>query len=228
VLTADTCNPAFASFYHDHIRKLLMVRNRKRYVAKGNYNLTRLAYIHSLYANARFIIPLRHPVNHIASLIKQDALFNKGLKGNPHARRYLAWVGHFEFGPDKRPIHTGDEALVEEIMRSWRQNNNVRAWALHWNALYRFVADQLASTSNLRNACLWVRYEDLCANSALHIDRILHHCGLSSAGFGPARSYYINQLSEPDYYKVKFNQTERRLISEICGATAARLGYPLI
>jgi hypothetical protein len=147
VLTADTCNPAFASFYHDHIRKLLMVRNRKRYVAKGNYNLTRLAYIHSLYANARFIIPLRHPVNHIASLIKQDALFNKGLKGNPRARRYLAWVGHFEFGPDKRPIYTGDEALVEEIMRSWRQNNNVRAWALHWNALYRFVADQLASTS---------------------------------------------------------------------------------
>jgi hypothetical protein len=33
--------PAFERFYRDHIRKLLAVRGGRRYVAKGNYNLTR-------------------------------------------------------------------------------------------------------------------------------------------------------------------------------------------
>ncbi len=227
VLGAGVSNPAFESFYRDHIRKLLLIRDRKRYLTKGHYNLTRLAYIQSLFPDARFVIPVRHPVNHMASLMKQDLLFNVGLKGNSRAQHYLAWAGHFEFGPDKRPIHTGDDSLTLEIRRGWQQDEKVRAWALYWNALYRFSLDQLESYSGLKNACLWLRYEDLCGNSADSIDRILEHCHLPSEGFGAVRSYYIEHLTESDYYKVEFSQAERRLIADICGETAARLGYDL-
>ena len=40
-LTEETENAGFEDFYRDHMRKLLRLRGGRRYLAKGNYNLTR-------------------------------------------------------------------------------------------------------------------------------------------------------------------------------------------
>ena len=71
VLDATTDAPAFASFYRNHLRKLLWLRGGARYLAKGNYNITRLEYLLQLFPDARFVIPVREPVSHIASLRRQ-------------------------------------------------------------------------------------------------------------------------------------------------------------
>jgi hypothetical protein len=225
VLTGEAVNPSFDAFYAEHIRKLLLIRNSRRYLSKGNYNLTRLGYIQRLFPDARFVIPVRHPVSHIASLMKQDHLFNAGLQGSPRARRYLSWAAHFEFGPDKRPVHTGDEALFQTIVNSWEKGDGLLGWALYWNTLYRFFLDQLESSPLLQEACLLVRYEDLCRDSSASIDQLLAHCRLEHRGFVETREYYIEHLSEPSYYRPEFSPEELKVIDQTCGATASRLGY---
>ena len=49
------------AFYRDHIRKLLWLRGGRRYLSKGNYNTTRIAYLARLFPDARFIVPVRDP-----------------------------------------------------------------------------------------------------------------------------------------------------------------------
>ena len=68
VLTDATSNPAFERFYKDHLKKILLVRGGRRYLSKGNYNLTRFAYLLKLFPDARFIVPVRDPRWHVASL----------------------------------------------------------------------------------------------------------------------------------------------------------------
>jgi hypothetical protein len=99
VLDRATRHEHFEAFYRDHLRKLLAARGGGRYVAKGNYNVSRLGYLSRIFPKARFIIPVRDPVWHIASLMKQHDLFLRGQRGNPKAMRHLRRVGHFEFGP---------------------------------------------------------------------------------------------------------------------------------
>ncbi|HET8702102.1 MAG TPA: sulfotransferase, partial [Nitrococcus sp.] len=106
VLNTQTDNPEFEAFYRDHIRKLMLVRGGQRYLSKGNYNITRLDYLLKLFADARFIIPVREPSWHIASLMKQHALFCEGSRRSPRALAHLQRVGHFEFGLDRRPVNT--------------------------------------------------------------------------------------------------------------------------
>ena len=98
----------FERFYDEHLRKLLAVRKRQRYVAKGNYNLVRLGYLHRLYPDARFVLAIRDPVWHIASLIKQHRLFLAGESAEPRALEHMRRVGHYEFGLDRRPINIGE------------------------------------------------------------------------------------------------------------------------
>ena len=45
VLDSRTSHPEFEAFYADHIRKLIQVRAGRRYLSKGNYNVTRAEYL---------------------------------------------------------------------------------------------------------------------------------------------------------------------------------------
>src|SRR5690606_5543850 len=102
-------HPEFEAFYRDHVRKLLLVRGGRRYVAKGNYNVTRLGYIRTIFPDARFVIPVRDPVWHIASLMRQHERFAGEGARDERVRRHMRRSGHYEFGLDRRPIHTGDD-----------------------------------------------------------------------------------------------------------------------
>ncbi|EEB77538.1 hypothetical protein GPB2148_1271 [marine gamma proteobacterium HTCC2148] len=225
VLGAEGINKDFESFYREHIAKLLLVRNRKRYLTKGNYNLTRLGYIHKLFPDARFLMPVRHPVNHIASMMKQDRLFCEGLKNNPRSQAYLGWAGHFEFGPDKRFINLGNRKLTEDILERWAAGDMVEGWALHWKSLYEFALNQQKTDTNLSAATLLVRYEDLCNNSEATIEKILQHCLLPKELFEETAVKYSNSLTLPDYYQPSFSKNELGIIQDICGETAAHIGY---
>src|SRR5690606_33251786 len=141
VLDGSTRHPQFEQFYRDHVRKLLAVRGAERYVSKGNYNVTRLEYLLALFPDARFVIPVRDPVWHVASLMKQHRLFCARTRDNPKARTHLRRVGHFEFGPDRRPINAGDTECVQAICAHFAAGRDIEGWALYWNHLYGYLAD---------------------------------------------------------------------------------------
>ncbi|WP_168380962.1 sulfotransferase family protein [Modicisalibacter radicis] len=222
-LDRRTENPPFARFYDEHIRKLLAVRNRQRYVAKGNYNLVRLGYLHALYPGARFVLAIRDPLWHIASLMKQQALFVRGETAHPRALEHMRRVGHFEFGLDRRAIHVGDDDLAARIASLWRAGEEVAGWAHYWAGLYRHVAATLAADAALREACLIVRYETLCERPAETLAAVYAHCGLGIDSEALARG--ASRLHFPGYYRPDFSDRERALIEELTGPVAASFGY---
>jgi hypothetical protein len=223
VLGAEVANPSFERFYRDHIRKILMLRGGTRYVAKGNYNLARLAYLLHLFPDARFVVPVRAPETHIASLIRQQALFTRHCAGNPRARRHLRRVGHFEFGPDRAAINTGDDALVREIEALWAGGEEVRGWALYWRSIYDHVLATLDASPALREAVHLVRFEDLCASPAETLQAIAAHCGLDDPS-GALRTFAAD-IQAPTYYRPDFSDQNRETIRHETAATAAKLGY---
>ena len=216
VLDGKTPNSKFDSFYREHILKLLAVRQAKRYLAKGNYNLSRIRYILSLYPDAKFLIPVRAPVNHVASLAKQHALFTRASEEDPRVPLQLAMSGHFEFGPRRIPVNFGRPQTNQAIIDCWRHGQEVEGWARYWAETYQFILDQIEEYPEVRKACLLFRYEDLCAHSPRLIDTILDHCELPGEKFESIRSEYISRLKPPDYYQADFSPDELGRIALHC------------
>jgi hypothetical protein len=223
VLNGDTSNPAFEKFYRDHIRKLLLVRGGGRYVSKGNYNVTRFAYLLKLFPDARFVVPIRRPDGHIASLMKQQALFCRGEAQNPRVLEHMRRVGHFEFGLDRRPINTGDDALVHDVLAMWERGEEARGWARYWGSIYRHVADSLEANPALRRASLVVLFEDLCESPEPTIRSLLRHCGLEEHEDVVAR--FVARIGYPTYYRPNLSPQELNQIENETIAIARRFAY---
>lgn len=213
----------FAKFYVTHIRKLLAVRGRRRYVAKGNYNVTRLGYLLRLFPDARFVVPVRDPVWHIASLMKQQALFTKGQQENPAAVRHLQRVGHFEFGLDRRAIAVGDPDKVAEVMALWQGGAEVEGWARYWALIHDHVADVLAESPDIRAATYVVRYEELCRTPRETLAAVLSHCGLAAGEAFLAEA--AERIHFPGYYKPEFTDAELAVIERETATVARKFGY---
>jgi len=222
-LDGQVSNPAFESFYSDHIRKLLLVRNRPRYLAKGNYNLARFVYLLKLFPDARFLIPYRNPINHIASLAKQHRLFMRAHTNDPRISRQLALSGHFEFGANRSAIHFGDEGRHRAIVTAWAEGRDIEGWALYWAQTYQFLLEQAQSHADFAKASLIFSYENLCNRPEETIDRIIAHCNLDPAAFAEVRQYYCGHLSLPEYYQPDFSAGEIETIERICGPVASAL-----
>lgn len=224
VFGAQASHPAFESFYRDHLRKLLLLRRGSRYLSKANYNVTRLEYLLRLFPDARIVVPVRDPVWHVASLMKQHRLFCAGQREEPRALPHLQRVGHFEFGLDRRPITAGDPEEACAIARLWQDGRELEGWARYWSHIHRFVADRLAENSALRDAALVVRCEDLWDAPRRSFGRILDHCGLMCG------DDFIGTLAArirpPGYYRPEFSPAELEVISKHTAATALRFGYP--
>ena len=216
VLDGQSRNSKFDRFYKQHILKLLAIRNAKRYLAKGNYNISRIRYILELFPDAKFLVPVRDPVHHVASLMRQHERFTRASQEDPRIPRQMAMSGHFEFGPRRIPVNFGESQATQAIINCWQQGREVEGWARYWAGSYQHILGQLEEYPEVRKACLLFRYEDLCAHSARLIDAIVDHCELPENGFEPIRTDYINRLSPPDYYQMDFSPDELRQIARFC------------
>ena len=222
VLDKTANNPAFEKEYREHIRKLLLLRNGERYVAKGNYNLARMEYILKIFPDAKFVIPVRHPVDHIASLVKQHELFYQGQQEHPRSRAHLKRVGHFEFGLDRCPINFGDQDLIDEIVNDWQTEHSVRGWSKYWAMVYAWVDRQISQNASLASQVKFVRYEDLCSQSESTLESVLQFADLYDANVVESWS---GKLKAPNYYEPKFNSDDLSTIREHCSEVAQRYGY---
>ncbi|MEX0915075.1 MAG: sulfotransferase [Wenzhouxiangellaceae bacterium] len=223
VLDASVSNPRFERFYREHISKLLAVRGASRYLAKGNYNATRLRYIVKLFPDARILVPWREPVAQVASLLKQDRLFGEMAREDPRVPVQLARSGHFEFGPDKRAINIGNRARAMEIERDWAAGDLAGGWARYWRDVYAHLLGAMEGDRRLRDAVLLVDYQQLCERPDAALVAIRDHCRLDAEGFDPVAAEYAPRLSPPDYYAPEFGPEELASIAEITEATLGRL-----
>ncbi|MHA2287344.1 MAG: sulfotransferase [Promethearchaeota archaeon] len=226
VMNSAISNPEFEQFYRDHIRKLLINQRCSRYLAKNNYNITRLEYIHNLFPDVKFLLIVRNPVNHIASLIKQTKLFTKIEEKYPLLIDWHRITGHSEFGFNQLCINTGDNEVVQKIRNLWNSDRtNVQGWAFYWSCIYDHVKNLLGTNKEVQKASLIIKHEDLCENSAETIDKILEHTELPLDNYDKIKKYYVKHLHRPTYYTPSFTKQELQDISDITKATASRFGY---
>ena len=221
VLSEQDSAPEFESFYRDHIRKLLLLRHGKRYLAKGNYNVSRLGFLRKLFPDACFVVPVRDPVGHIASLLKQHRLFCAEETRDPQILDYMRRSGHFEFGLDRRPTNFGDLETVQRIQELWQAGREVEGSALYWASVYGYVADLIERDPAVADRTLLVHYDDLCAEPDATLERLYRHCGLEVAE--PVRREQAARIAAPTYYKAGFADDEIGLIRGLTDATAARI-----
>jgi Sulfotransferase family len=225
VLDSATSNPKFERFYSEHIAKLLLSRGRGRYVSKAIMCVIRMQYLRRIFPDARFLLYVRNPIDHVASLLKQDRIWDELDRDDPRQIEIIELTGHHEFGKRQIMANLGDAGVLREIHRLRDEGRFVRARARYWSYVYDFVLGQLASDPDLARAVMVVRYEDLCGNSLEAIDRIVQHAQLAPEPFAATRTAYAEKLSLPDYYRPNFNPSELTDIVDVTHDVAERFGY---
>ena len=179
-----------------------------------------------IFPDSKFLLIIRNPEEHIASLVKQTKLFIKLEEENPLLPDWLKIVGHNEFGRNQMCINIGNTELIKKIHKLWKSKHTyVKGWAYYWSAIYEFIANQIETIKPLKKATLIVKYDDLCERPSKKIDEILDHTELSVEKFKNAKNYYIKHLHKPIYYTPDFSKQEIYDINKITEETASRFGY---
>ena len=223
ILDREVNNPEFEKYYGDFIKRLLLAEEKTRYLAKANYNSTRLGYLLKLFPSARFIVPVREPVAQVGSLLRQHNNICRRNEDNPRISRHMSRIGHFEFGPHRKSINIGNAEAARNIQNLWTEGNDVEGYAHFWNSLYDHIADMVADNSQLEEAVLIVRYEDLCAEPEYVLNTVFDHLGLDN--YSHIVDRWGPQLSRPQYYSHGFTEEQEALIKAITAGTANRYRY---
>ncbi len=169
---------AFAQTLRHHQKKILLLRQRTRYAAKANGHLGRLADVLRMMPDARIIIPVRHPVAHVASLVRQHAHFSAIQKKDARARKAMRRLGHFEFGLDRKPGFCGNAETARQVAAAFASGDDATGYALQWQGAYGAVMRLRAGDRRIADATHLVRHEDMTASPAETLLRILEFVGL--------------------------------------------------
>ncbi|MFW9834166.1 MAG: sulfotransferase [Candidatus Thorarchaeota archaeon] len=225
IMTEDVNNSEFEKFYRTHIRKLLMDQNATRYAAKNNYNVSRMGYIQKIFPDVKFLIIIRNPFDHIASLSKQDTIFCEMERQDPRLLDWTKIIGHREFGSAKFCINFDNTKLVQEIRKDWTSKETyVQGWAKYWASVYSYVHKTLKQNQRLAKAAIVVKYETLCESPAETIDRIFEHAELDVSKF-KRKQEYVESLRPPSYYSVQYTDDEKESIRKFAGPVAKLFDY---
>jgi hypothetical protein len=213
VLDETTSAPDFERDFPDHVRKILLLRKGDRYVSKNNYNLTRIGFLSRMFPDATFVIPVREPIAHIASLLKQHRLFSIAQKQDPASLRYMQRCGHFEFGLDFRPIDTGD-GTADEVTSLWNKGHHAEAYGIYWASLHKWTI-QLREKHGTRVQI--VPYEDLCQHPQTVLTKLSNQLDLGMTDADIAS--WSSRLSLPSYYRPDFSGEELHRLQDITAKT---------
>jgi hypothetical protein len=217
LIQAGNGSKQFAAFFSDHIRKILLIRNGTRYVSKGNYNLTRIPYISSIFPDALFVIPVRHPVDHVRSLVRQNEIFHRYAQEDARISDLLRVAGHYEFGPQRVPICLRD-GTHQRISESWRSGREYKGYAIQWAEIYRYVAE-LRKEKSCTDRIFIIRYEDLCERPVEFLTELINFCGIgcdiaTAATRIKAGKVHLNDMNTDIYTEI---WEETREIAELFG-----------
>tara|TARA_R110002126_G_scaffold13118_7_gene57256 strand:- start:164807 stop:165919 length:1113 start_codon:yes stop_codon:yes gene_type:complete len=209
----------FFDFYLPHIKKLLFQSKAPRYLAKGNYNIARIDKIIAAVPDAKFIVPVRSPVSHVESLLRQHENFLTKTKGQKRAVKHLQRVGHFEFGADIRPIYLGQDDVYHSILDLFKSGEMVRGYARYWAYVYDYIYTQYVESPSV----LCYRYEDFCDKSHEMLTDIADFSGVS---YKPAAlDMWAEYIQRPSYYKTNLKARDLKIIADETKQTAALWGY---
>ena len=222
VLPGGQSHPRFEAFFKDHIRKIVLLRNGRRYVSKGNYNVTRIEYVLDLFPDARIVVPMRDPFAHVASLVRQHRLFLDYAATDRRVGAYLRAAGHYEFGPQRVPVNV-TEAGRQAVARAWADGDDAAGYAHLWQEIYGYVARLIDTVGGTAARIKVVRYEDLCSDPADAVADLLDFADLAPEA-AAATARRLDHISAPPGSDA-LSPAERRRLWPIVADVAGRFGY---
>ena len=165
----DDAYPEAKAFFMTHFRKVIALRTGPggRYVSKNNGNIARLALLPQMFRDCSIIVPVRTPMEHAASMMRQHENFLRQHDEDPFICRYMRDIGHLEFGAVHVPIAFPGFAPGELAPTS------PDYWLSYWIAAYRHVLDRA-------EAVHIVPQELICARPAEAMGRICELAGLDA------------------------------------------------
>jgi len=150
-------NEAATAFFREHLRKIIALRRPRsaqdgRYLSKNNANIARLDLLGHMFDQAAVVVPFRAPLPHAASLLRQHRNFLTQQERDRFVHRYMADIGHFEFGLLHRPIDFPGVAALT----AGRSLESLDYWLAYWIAAFEAVLAQ-------RDKVHLLSYEETCA-----------------------------------------------------------------
>ncbi len=194
-------NAEATAFFKRHFRKIVLQRchGNGRYLSKNNGNIARLGLLPVMFPDATIIVPLRDPLEHAASLLRQHQL-------DAFVKRYMRDIGHLEFGALHRPIAFADFTALSGD----RIPADVNYWLAYWIAAHKHILSQA-------DLLQIVPQVELGTESNRVLSRLCQTIGLDATGIDFARHFHpVAPTADANL----FDTTLRREASELYRALA--------
>ena len=165
--------PEFEAAFLDHLRKVILLRSDGvpgglRYVSKNNANIARLPLLAALFPDCAIVIPFREPAAHANSLGTQHAKFLALHKRDAFARKYMEWIGHYEFGEAFRPFEFCPVAPETGTAPEY--------WLEYWASAYEYVLEHAPAQA------VFLDYDLLCENPENSLRSLAVAIGVADEG----------------------------------------------
>ena len=163
-----------------------------RYLSKNNNNILRLPAVLRAFREARAIVPLRNPLQHAASILRQHQKFSTRHRDDAFSRRYMCWLGHFEFGADHRPFRFGDTPFASPD----KGPDTLDYWLRYWVYVHEALLERLEDRIFLFD------YDGLCQEPSHALARLADVVDIPSAALeeaaGAVRAPAEHRIDAPD------------------------------
>jgi hypothetical protein len=159
-LASMEVNAEITQKFQQYINLILLRYGGNRYLSKNNNNVLRLSSINRAFPNARVFVPFRDPLQHAGSLLSQHQRFCEQQSEDRFIRKYMGWLGHYEFGLDQRPFYYKEDGASSSPGESDFEASIVDYWIERWIDTYAHVLGQYKSG---QITCTFFSYEMLCS-----------------------------------------------------------------
>lgn len=165
--------PRFMAEFADHMRRVIVLRRPGataivRYLSKNNANIARIGVLRSAFPDAQIVVPIRNPLDQARSMYRQHLRFASLHATDRFARRYMADIGHFEFGALHRPI------LFERMdsVTARYKPDQLEYWIAYWTVAYGHLAQERGVT--------FVDHDRFCRDGGRSFQLLCELLGLSA------------------------------------------------
>lgn len=194
--------------FRDYMALVLLRHGGGRYLSKNNNNVLRIEAIAGAFRDALLVHPFREPLQQALSLRSQHLRASALAAGDPFRRDYMRWLGHHEFGGDRRPfLFDGAPAIGEDA-------THVDTWLKLWDAVYRAL---LAVPGAVQEHQLFLDYDALCEAPRTYAPRlaVMIECPIDSSGL---RAPDLRSAEADPALLARARETHARLQARFRGA----------
>jgi len=197
------------TFFIEHMKKIIALRRPERvrdgrYISKNNCNIARIDLIGKMFPEAKILIPIRNPFEQSASLLRQHRNFSVMHKNESFIRRYMADIGHYEFGELHCPIaFSGINKLLYN-----RNPLEIDYWLSYWIAAFEHVIKR-------RDKIVLMSYEKICADGRNGLSEICEKLEIPKEEMLNTIASIFKAPSPPRAYKIEFDRKLRGRAEEL-------------